>query len=345
MRISLPSVIALCVLTFCNLALADDDVPDLGPPLRNFNPDKDCDCVTSSIARKQKILEGYRELAESYRDTLKDLGNGRRSPAWVDPNILSNAQRARLVALNRKFDEEEDKFAKNAPEADCGFPPGKSIVLVTDSYTGSPPSREKQRELKRLFPFEGLYDAVMLHEYHHDAEHSKNNSGRNAPAGGLPRARTPYGRALEEVRGYEIEIAALEKLNKKCKKGRSFKGVSFVARYPGGLTVTETLAGKTCGDPVKSDWRISQAFISRGIPGATDNPASQWETDCLAAGSPEVAARVNILRTSPQGGGWMCIYSPGPPETITISLYAKPGMGYSPLEQSKTVPVTVGSCN
>jgi hypothetical protein len=161
-------------------------------------------------------------LAEGYRGTLTSLGTRQtarnreargqavdNTPTWVDPSMLDASQMERLLALKGQFEKDEAKMVKEAPERDCGFPPDVDIVLVTSSLTGSPPSKEDQQKYKPLFPCEGVYDAVMLHEYDHAGKWSANNQDK---AGKVPRVRTPYGQALEEAAGNEIEVAALEKL-------------------------------------------------------------------------------------------------------------------------------------
>jgi hypothetical protein len=208
-------------ISFSGVALAADDVPDLGPPLRQCEK-MDCKCVQSSIDRHRKIAEGYRNLAEEYRGMLTSLGTRAAvrnpkargqaaddTPTWADLSMLDPSQKERLLALKGQFGKDEAKMVKEAPERDCGFPPDAEIVLVTSSLTGSPPSKADQEKYKPLFPCEGVYDAVMKHEYHHADKWSANNQDKVDKA---PRVRTPYGQALEEAEGNEIEVAELEKL-------------------------------------------------------------------------------------------------------------------------------------
>lgn len=212
--------VLLLAVTFCGVSLLAQDLPDLGPKLRDCTS-SDCKCIQSSIDHNKQILEGYRELASSYKNMLTDLGDGKISPTWVDPTALSPSQIGRQSLLMKEFEAEEKKMVAQAPERDCGFPDDvDEIELKTSPWNGSPPSKADQEKYKPLFPCEQVYDAVMAHEYYHGAQWQDNNSGRNKPKSGLPRARTPYGQALEEAKGYEIEIAELEKL-KKSKCGRA----------------------------------------------------------------------------------------------------------------------------
>jgi hypothetical protein len=207
---------AVLMVSFLVGSLRAQDVPNLGgPPLRHFDPKKDCKCVESSLKRKRALRDAYKKLAESYKGFLIELGQQGRTPTRVDLTIMTAQQRARLAALNTKFDEEEQTAVSKVPAAEhCGFPEDTNIVLKTNLRYCAPPTPEQQRSFKPLFPFEELYDAVMLHEYHHAGECARNNMDIIDP---VPRTLTPYGRALEEAAGYQIEIDALGKLAKKCK--------------------------------------------------------------------------------------------------------------------------------
>lgn len=300
-----------------------EDFPDLGPPLRKFDPknEKDCPCVFSALKRARHLRDGYKALAESYKDTLKDLGNGKDTPAWVDPNILNEQQIKRLIEFNKTFDAEELKMAQAAPASDCGFPEDRNLVLETSPLTGELPNADRQKEVKPLFPFEELYDAVMRHEAHHSAQFSANNDGANKPAGRLPRTRTPYGRAREEARGYAIEIAELEKLERRCKV--SFKDVKLNMRSgtpPHDLVITNTISGYVCGDPYAADWIITMRTTqSAGGAVISDNVDEPWETDCVEPGSQAAQHYENVMKNSPQTYvGWYCLYAPGPPAQVTI---------------------------
>jgi hypothetical protein len=61
------------------------DVPDQGPPLRHFDAKKHGKCIQSSVARKKKLSEGYKMIAEEYKTVLKDLGDGNTAPKWLTP--------------------------------------------------------------------------------------------------------------------------------------------------------------------------------------------------------------------------------------------------------------------
>ncbi|HEX7028099.1 MAG TPA: hypothetical protein VF268_12730, partial [Gammaproteobacteria bacterium] len=209
-------VTTLFVTSLFVMPLALADFRDSAPPLRKFDPAKDCDCLFSSIAQKEFLRDGYTKLAETYKDTLKDLGDGKVSPTWVelDPNTMDSGQARRLSAFNVRLDEEEKDLVSKAPKPDCDMPEDAEIILKTDGRTGEPPSDEEQKAAKQHFPFEELFDAVMIHEMHHAARFGTNNIGVKSTLG---KTRTPYGRALEEAEGYALEIAELKKLAKQCK--------------------------------------------------------------------------------------------------------------------------------
>lgn len=332
------------------LALAD--FPDKGPPLRKFDPAKDCDCLFSALKRARALSKGYRALAESYQGMLKDLGNGKDTPAWVDPNLMSEQQKNRLRALNEAFNEEEQKMAQGVPASDCGFPEDKRIVLETSSLSGDLPSTEQQNTMKPLFPFEELYDAVMLHEAHHSGKFHENNNGPNKPAGKLPKARTPYGRALEEAEGYDIEIKELEPLEKQCKV--SFEGVKLNMRSgtpPNELVITNDISGFVCGDPHTRDWTITVRTIqSAGGTVISEQEDPPWETDCVEPGSWVAKHYEKVMLESPQSYlGWYCLYAPGKPPKVTIRT-PKLTMGMFGMEmrvdppQDHSVDAEVGAC-
>lgn len=332
------------------VALAD--FPDEGPALRKFDPKKDCDCVFSALKRARALRDGYRALAESYRGMLKDLGDGKASPTWVDPNLLSEQQMKRLGAFNKTFGEEEMKMAQRAPASDCGFPADKVIVLETDSWTGNLPSTQDQNTLKPLFPFEELYDAVMLHEAHHSGRFFEHNNGPNKPAGGLPRARTPYGRALEEAKGYEIEIKELEPLEKQCKV--SFEGVKLNMRTgtpPNELVITNVISGFVCGNPLAGNWTITVHTIqSAGGTVISEQEDPPWDTDCVEPGSAVAKHYENVMLNSSQSYlGWYCLYAPGKPPKVTLRT-PKLTMGMFGMEmrvdppQDHTVEAEIGAC-
>lgn len=311
----------LVVMPLFVMPEARADFPDTGPPLRKFDPKKDCDCVFSALKRARALRDGYRALAESYRGMLKDLGDGKDSPAWVDPNLLSEQQMKRLGEFNKAFDAEEQKMAQSAPASDCGFPEGKRIVLETSSLTGSLPTSEQQNSMKPLFPFEELYDAVMLHEAHHSGKFFEHNSGSNKPAGKLPGARTPYGRALEEAEGYEIEIRELEPLQKQCKV--SFKDVKLNMRSgtpPNELVITNDISGFVCGDPYTNNWTITVHSIqTAGGTVISEQEDPPWDTDCVAPGSAVAKHYENVMLNSSQNYlGWYCLYTSGNPPKVTL---------------------------
>lgn len=330
------------------------DFPDLGPPLRKFDPknEKDCPCVFSALKRARYLRDGYKALAESYKDTLKDLGNGKDTPAWVDPNILNEQQLKRLIEFNKTFDAEELKMAQAAPASDCGFPEDKDLVLQTSPLTGELPNADRQKEVKPLFPFEELYDAVMRHEAHHSAQFSANNDGANRPAGRLPRTRTPWGRALEEAQGYAIEIEELEKLEKRCKV--SFKNLKLGMRTgtpPDELVLTETISGYVCGDPHSAVWTLTQrrTQIAGGVV-ISDYEDPPSDTDCVEPGSDVAAHYENVIKNSPRNANsWYCMYTQGPPPRVIIRT-PKMTMGMPGGEwrldppQDRVVEAEIGAC-
>lgn len=297
------------------------DVPDLGPSLRHFDPKKkeDCECVKSALEHARALQAGYQELADSYKDTLKDLGSHGKAPTWVDPRNMTAQQIGRLGALNQQFDKEERQMATGAPASKCGFAPDADITLVTDPLTGSPPDAATQKRLKPLFPFEELYDAVIAHEYYHAAQFSAHNPGDVR----LPKTRTPYGRALEEAQGYGVEIAALEKLEKKCKRKYSFSGVKIVARMgqgPNQVVTTQRISGSVCGDPYDDLWSITIKTTMTGagqvLSTLTDKP---FDNDCVEPDGYKAKHYEEVLTNSPRNyNGWYCLYDAGPPATVTI---------------------------
>ena len=320
------------------------DVPGEGTSSRKFDPKKDCKCLFQRIEQVKKLRQGYLKLAEEYKEFLKDLGDGTISPTWVNIKNLSKQQRRRLVLFNRRFNEKEKAMAASIPAAkDCNFPE-KEIILETDSVTGAPPTPEEQKKARKLFPFDELFEAALAHEYYHAGEFTKNNPGLDANS--LPKARTPYGRALEEAAGYAVELKILQKLAKQCKV--SFKGVTMNARG-GGVVFTVALKGDVCGDPYAKAWNIHSRLSVVAMGRTMSARDSRADTECVLPGSDAAKAKEKVFTSGHRSAtGWYCMFTLDPTPTVTIRM-PKLNMGAVPFAfdgpKNHTVEAGIGACD
>jgi hypothetical protein len=126
-----------------------------------------------------------------------------------------------------------------------------------------------------------------------------------------------------KARKRDVETAQIN--CKLCDEGVSFKNVTVDCsiRTPQcTLRTGQKLAGKTCGDPVSSNWVITPQYFAEGCgaPPGKDRYNKPFDNDCVEAGSAEEKRRVDIHMAARKSGagGWFCVYRDQPRPQITI---------------------------
>ncbi len=137
---------------------------------------------------------------------------------------------------------------------------------------------------------------------------------------------------------------------KPCEEGVAFNGVDVFCQIKTPqcvITMGQKIAGKACGDPVTANWTIKPEYYVKGcnVPPSNPDTNKAFDSDCVAAGSPEEKSRTEIYRNAGNAGGWFCVYSETPKPQVTIRSFRLPACE-KPAEQTVTVDLeTAESCD
>jgi hypothetical protein len=200
-------------------------------------------CLKEFLAQKKKMISVYQGLRDFWAPHSEyDTG---RPVAEMDVSGMPKAKQDMVyLTIMKQLGEyrimEESRTSQVPAPAGCGFPKDAEISAATDSLDTCMIDPALLLKAMSAMPCKELADLIVAHESLHATRCAARKLGKTwvysppplkegeaVPAKLLPpRILTPYGKAAEEMAGYQIEVDALEKmiatLEKRCHPKRDY---------------------------------------------------------------------------------------------------------------------------